>query len=204
MQVDVPDPDPNGITGRVALLHDAYRSTFSIEFDMESFRADDFYAFQVLEKAISEGSPELREAALALQELRLALLDGTETIDFAEPPVPRMPARRAYIAPVKAAPPPTPENERRNGAVRGSGHVRLGNKEIVLLSQMRIQYRKTFGTFFEIFDFTGNDLYARSLLSLCLESGNTELAAMARQFLDDKGKPRFHRRKGTADVDIAS
>ena len=194
------------VTSRIARLQDEFRSNFAIEFDMANFRADDFYAFQILEKAISEGSPELREAALALQELRVALLDGTETIDFAQPPLPRMPPRPAVIR--QEAP---PAQERRaaqaqvagaTAAVRGTGHVRLGNREIVLLSQMRIQYRKTFGNFFEVLDFTGNDLYARSLLALCMESGNAELAAMAQQFLTPDGKPRFHRRKGSADVEV--
>ena len=355
MQTQSPTPDRMGITGRIAQLHESYRNAFHAEFDPAAFRADDFYAFQVLEKAITKGTPTLRDAAQEMQDLRLAgieeaepetdpdaetdtetpdmlatseLIQSSEPLDAPEADEPLLP-ESFLAAPHEAAPQPagpdlpesilepseaqliaaqahahaaaisaarmhtalaaarakalaraaaletggTPEGaapegegpeggatapgapaaaaaldaapaapdtlgaggaavptlpgtdpvmgadpdllltadaadampqlpgqERRAAAARG--HVRLGYKEIVLLSQMRVQYRKVFGSFFEIFDFTGNDLYARSLLSLCLESGNSELSSMAQQFLDAQGKPRFHRRQGSADLDF--
>ncbi len=103
-------------------------------------------------------------------------------------------------APVAGTAEPLPRPERCTFSAGGAGHVRPGNREIVMLSQMRVQYRKTFGAFFDTLEFTGNDLYARTLLALCTASGNLVLATMARQFLNDDGPPRFHRRKGAADV----
>lgn len=85
---------------------------------------------------------------------------------------------------------------------QGTGHVRLSGRDATLLSQMRNQYRKVFGVFFDLIEFTGNDLYARATLLQCLASGNAELAQMAGHFMDDKGKPRLHRRAGRADLEI--
>lgn len=87
-------------------------------------------------------------------------------------------------------------------ASQGSGHVRLSGRDATLLSQMRNQYRKVFGIYFDPMEFTGNDLYARATLRQCLASGNGELSAMAAQFLDADGKPRLHRRLGQADLDL--
>jgi hypothetical protein len=84
----------------------------------------------------------------------------------------------------------------------GTGHVRLSGRDATLLSQMRNQYRKVFGIYFDPIEFTGNDLYARATLRQCLGSGNGELSAMAAQFLDAEGKPRLHRRLGQADLDL--
>lgn len=85
---------------------------------------------------------------------------------------------------------------------QGNGHVRLNGRDATLLSQMRNQYRKVFGMFFDPMEFTGNDLYARATLLQCVTSGNEELVATALQFLDEKGRPRLHRRAGRADVEI--
>ena len=240
-----PTADPTGerlgITGRIAQLHESYRSSFNSEFDPQAFRKDDFYAFQVLEKAIRDGSSDLKEVARALEQARLAMMDGGESIGididvgaadpaafaaFADPAPtaeagPVVPAAEASAAtPAGAAdatagPDPTAgasaaaalaaKLERRKRAVAGgAGHVRLGNREIMLLSQMRVRYRKVFGMFFDTFDFTGNDLYARTLLTLCVASDDPVLAGMAQHFLNEDGTPRFHRRKGAADLDLAT
>ena len=195
---DTADTARLSITSRIATLHASYRSDFNSEFDAKAFRNDDFYAFQVLERAIRDGSADLKAAAQALEEARLAQLESVETthvgMGMGTAPLPAAPVART------AEPPPGPE--RRTLSAGGTGHVRLGNREIVMLSQMRVQYRKTFGAFFDTFEFTGNDLYARTLLALCTASGNLALATMARQFLNDDGTPRFHRRKGAADVQI--
>jgi hypothetical protein len=201
-------PDRMAITGRLNQLHETYSSAFKQEFDPKTFRADDFYAFQVLEKAIREGTPEMRELAQMLQDYRLSLIDGTANPDRASAP--------AQAAPVAAVPAPVapvapaaalgavlaPEAERRERSVRSAGHVRLGYGEIVSLSQMRTQYRKIFGVTFDPLEFTGNDLYARALLDACIKSGDPGLEAVARHFLEEDGTPRFHRRKGEADLEI--
>jgi hypothetical protein len=191
----------------------AYRAKFRADFEETAFHNDDFYAFQVLEKAIGEGAPALREIAQRLQDSRLSLLDGVETIDFTAILAPARsvkqkggPAKTSDAPDTneseKAGEAPTPVSERRSHNAKGSGHVRLGYREIVALSKMRNQYRKTFGVFFDTFEFTGNDLYARSLLASCLGSGNEELASAAAHFMADDGTPRFHHRKGTPDLEI--
>ncbi|HEY4370678.1 MAG TPA: hypothetical protein VGN52_01965 [Burkholderiales bacterium] len=91
-------------------------------------------------------------------------------------------------------------SERRTS--KGNGHVRLSGRDATLLSQMRNQYRKVFGMYFDPMEFTGNDLYARATLLQCVTSGNEELVASALQFLDEKGMPRLHRRAGRADLEL--
>jgi len=97
---------------------------------------------------------------------------------------------------------PAPAAERRVAA--GAGLVRLSSRDATLLAQMRNQYRKVFGLYFDVVEFTGNDLYARATLLQCIGSGNGGLATMALHFLDREGKPRLHRRLGHADVEIES
>lgn len=94
----------------------------------------------------------------------------------------------------------TSDGERRTS--KGNGHVRLSGRDATLLSQMRNQYRKVFGMYFDPMEFTGNDLYARATLLQCVTSGNEELVASALQFLDEKGMPRLHRRAGRADLEL--
>lgn len=121
-----------------AQLLTAYRASFDADFDLQAFEGDDFYAFQVLERAIREGAPGLREAAKEMERMRLEAVESIAEIDYSTPLVPVAPRLRGQARLV-----PRNEPERRTPAVKGTGHVRLGNREIVLLSQMRVQYRKT-------------------------------------------------------------
>lgn len=284
-----PENNPRlAIARRLAALQAAYHAAFNTEFDMMTFGDDDFYAFQVLERSVRDGSPALREIATELEELLVRVVETGSTIEIFAPgeaPVRRVPvaaggdttvtvrlaaqtpfadavqalSAAAVAAPAAphapqaapqalhtaapvpatnqatpaAAPAVTPAEaeaseaatfkapgvpaaaagadaeslaraaERRGKSGRGTGHVRLGNREIVCLSQLRVQYRRTFGVFIDIFEFTGNDLYARSLLSLCAQSQDPALVALSREFLNDDSTPRFHRRKGVADIEFA-
>ncbi len=92
--------------------------------------------------------------------------------------------------------------EERRAVQQGTGHVRLSGRDATLLSQMRNQYRKVFGVFFDLMEFTGNDLYARATLLQCVNSGNSDLATIAVNFLREDGKPRLHRRLGRADLEL--
>jgi hypothetical protein len=87
-------------------------------------------------------------------------------------------------------------------APQGESHVRLSGRDATLLSQLRNQYRKVFGVFFDAMEFTGNDLYARATLRECMGSGNGELSAMAMHFMAEDGKPRLHHRVGRVDLDL--
>jgi hypothetical protein len=184
----------------LAGLREVYLAAFGSEIDSGAFERDDFYAFQVLGRAVSEGPRELKQLAENLQAVRFLMLDEDEILEVGATPAALPAAAKRSAAAVADAPIPVPE--RRGSASRSTGHVRLGNREIVVLSQMRIQYRRAFGMFFDSFEFTGNDLYARALLASCVGSGNHELAASARQFLNDDGAPRFHRRLGRPDFEI--
>jgi len=199
-----PMPSPNtahpGLTSRIAHLGAAYHSAFETQFDPHAFRSDNFYAAQVLEKSIDKGSPELRAAARELEDLLRSLLEraGAQSIgdldfDLDDESLGHVPARTS-VRSFAAAP------ERR--AAAAPGHVSFDSRDFVLLSQMRTQYRRTFGTFFDSVEFATNDLYARTLLALCLKSENAPLAALAREFLNDDGTPRLHRREGAADLDF--
>ena len=95
-----------------------------------------------------------------------------------------------------------PGNTPERRADEGSSQVRLSGRDATLLSQMRNQYRKVFGIYFDPLEFTANDLYARATLRQCLGSGNGDLAAMAASFLDQDGAPRLHRRLGRADLEF--
>jgi hypothetical protein len=200
-----------GTTGRIKRLHDHYRVAFSLEFDPVQFRIDDFYAFQVLEKAIADGAPEIVELARIMRDIRLAEMDQSDRIEVVALPGTDLSdnATKILAAPPRAAvPASSPARagrkgpERRVSAQRAAGHVRLTVREVTLLSQMRNQYRKTFGTYFDAFEFTGNDLYARATLLQCVGSDNMGLIELARYFLTEEGKPRFHRRLGKADVEL--
>ena len=201
-------PSPNtahpGLTSRIAHLGAAYRSAFEAQFDPHAFRSDNFYAAQVLEKSIDKGTPELRAAAHELEDLLRTLLERAGTgarsmgdIDFnlGDDTLGHAPAQTT-VRSFAAAP------ERPAAAAAAPSHVSLDSRDFVLLSQMRTQYRRTFGTFFDSVEFATNDLYARTLLALCLKSGNAPLAALAREFLNDDGTPRLHRSEGEADLDI--
>jgi hypothetical protein len=109
-------------------------------------------------------------------------------------------AQHAQGIAIPAGPATEPAGERRT--TMGTGHVRLNGRDATLLSQMRNQYRKVFGMYFDPFEFTGNDLYARATLLQCVTSGNQDLVTMALQFLDEKGRPRLHRRAGRADLEL--
>jgi len=195
-----------GDTGRIAQLHALYRGAFGAPFDLQAFRGDDFYAFQILEKAIAEGSPQVAEVARHLQDMRLAQLnqsDELETISLAGLEPEDRPGRAVVSARASDQPArhhPHRGTERRGPAAQAAGHVRLSFREVQLLSQMRSQYRKTFGVFFDPAEFTGNDLYARTTLQQSVTSGNPVLVELARCFLGEDGKPRLHRRLGSTDI----
>jgi hypothetical protein len=258
MSTETREPLRLAIHERLPDLQAIYRNDFGVEFDANTFRGDDFYAFQVLEKSIRDGSPVLQALAGEMEATLMRVVEqesvmevvaaapAPDTIEFAirrqadaaivnalsaeperqDPDAPtvrldRKPASSQGPAPeaVLAAQPPVhvaaaaaaaqsapalSDSDRRTAAGRGAGHVRLGNREIVCLSQLRVQYRRTFGVFIDTFEFTGNDLYARTLLSLCAQSNDPTLVNLAREFLNDDASPRFHRRKGKADVDLAT
>jgi hypothetical protein len=265
MSTETGEPLRLAIHERLPDLQAIYRNDFGVEFDANTFRGDDFYAFQVLEKSIRDGSPVLQALAGEMEATLMRVVEqesvmevvaaapAPDTIEFAirrqadaaivnalsaEPPQERQdpdaPTVRldrhpsaapealepavATPAAMELAAAPVPEavptaaarapaagdSERRTNSGRGAGHVRLGNREIVCLSQLRVQYRRTFGVFIDTFEFTGNDLYARTLLALCAKSNDPTLVNLAREFLNDDSTPRFHRRKGRPDVDLAT
>jgi hypothetical protein len=193
-------------SSRVDRLCSLYATQFAETFDPGEFLADDFYAFQVLERAFLIGSRnrELHNLAVLMHAERKALmetgmrrtLDAVKVASQREVAVATQPAApvHAPTAPFKAA---AAHPERR------SGKVRLSGREITMLSAMRRIYRKHFGQSFDVEEFAGNDLYAKVVLAEAMSSGQKELITLAGHFLDEHGKPRMHRRKGEVDLDIS-
>ena len=188
-------------------LQHSYRAAFNAEFDPQAFTADRFYASQVLEKSLKAGPRPLWRLAAPLEAMLLYSLNTGEA--------PGARSSAAWLAIEAATIPgihPSQHTARsrksRHGAGerRGlylAGHARLGDREIFMLSKLRLQYRRSFGMFFDLLEFTANDLYARTLLTVCAQSGDSTLRELAGEFLNLDGTPRFHRRLGRADLELA-
>jgi hypothetical protein len=58
-------------------------------------------------------------------------------------------------------------------------------------------YGAEFGKTFDLEEFLSNDLYGRAVLKKAQGSSNPELLATAQYFLDEEGRPRRHRRRGS-------
>jgi hypothetical protein len=206
-----------------------YGEYFGEKFDPGEFLADDFYAFQVLERAFQIGgrNRELHNLAVLMHAERKALMETgmRRTLDTIKVESQREVQRSqtALVPPMTRAGPPSvpapvaaPAPASRPQAVpvqitplraagapeRRVGKVRLSSREITMVSAMRGHYRKHFGQGFDVEEFAGNDLYAKVVLAEALASGQAELINLASHFLDDGGKPRIHRRKGQVDLDI--
>jgi hypothetical protein len=203
---------------RVDRLRALYVEQFHETFDQAEFLGDDFYAFQVLERAFQVGlkNRELSNLAVLLHAERKALmetgqrqaLEALRNVQASAPPEDKEPA----IAPVQPPPasgpstislvakpqvqPASKRNERRSGKVRFTPH------EITLLSALRGAYKKHFGESFDVEEFASNDLYAKVVLAEAMSSGQEDMMALARPFLDAAGKPRLHRRLGQVDVEL--
>lgn len=213
-----------------ALFESRFRETFGEDFDASIFRGDPFYAAQILEKAVLRGSPELQAVAEPLEawlsnRLEAALPDADVMMARAEPAqpapvtvddddnaptlkvapldgVPQQPQAAAAPSPEVEAGAPSAEGE--NGAPRvARKDAPLSSRQVFLLSQLRIEYRKAFGTYFDVVEFSRNDLYARSVLKVCVESERDFLAALAGELLEEKDDARPIRRKGSADFELA-
>lgn len=202
-------------TSRVERLRQLYLDHFGETFDPGEFLADDFYAFQVIERAFQVGTRnrDLHSLAILMHAERKTLMETglRRTLDVAKkaslqptPDAPAAPVQQgvlqitppaAVVAATEVAAPKVPE--------RRSGKVRMSGAEITKLSAMRGLYRKHFGQSFDVEEFAGNDLYAKVLLSEITSNGPPELIELAKHFLDAEGKPRMHRRKGTVDLDFS-
>jgi hypothetical protein len=195
--------EPASTTSRVERLRALYAGQFADSFDPGEFLTDDFYAFQVLERAFQAGAGnrELHNLAILMHAERKALMEtGMRRTPDAVKAVnrrPAAPAAPAETGPTRTAPArPAPHAERR------SGKVRLSGREITMLSVMRRVYHRHFGQSFDVEEFAGNDLYAKVVLTEAMSSGQDDLLALAGHFLDKHGKPRMHRRQGRVDLRV--
>jgi hypothetical protein len=189
-------------------LRGLYVEQFREQFDTAEFFADDFYAFQVLERALQAGQKnrELHNLALLMHAERKALMEtgqrrileamknaGPSTIStMPGPENPAVPNHTGRLRTMSAPP------ERR------SGRVRLSSHEITMLSALRRAYHKHYGQGFDLEEFVVNDLYAKVVLTEAVSSGQEEMIELARGFLDKDGKPRLHRRLGHVDVELGA
>jgi len=193
-------------TSRVDRLCQMYAAQFEETFDPGEFLADDFYAFQVLERSfqVGERNRDLYNLALLMHAERKSLMETgmRRTLDVAKN-AGRPPPLVAPIAPVVPVVPAAAPAAQEPVTERRSGKVRMSGTEITKLSAMRGLYRKHYGQGFDVEEFAANDLYAKVVLGEITASGSPELIELARHFLDANGKPRMHRRKGRVDLDIS-
>jgi hypothetical protein len=200
----------------VAQLLLTYRAEFNTTFDPPAFRSDAFYASQVLDKSLRTGSPALQALAAPLEQLLLDTLYADPAADAAlydtrawaalyhengRDSALRHEAARHKAARNKSArhenerctprqtPPPAPAEK---SASSETSEPRFADRDIFFIARLRLQYRRRFGTFFDIFEFTRNDLYARSLLMICAGSGDAALQTLAGRFSRHTGRALRH------------
>jgi len=212
----------SGATARVDRLRLLYVEQFRESFDVGEFLADDFYAFQVLERAFQVGARNrgLHNLAILMHAERKALMEtgqrqaldalrnstqpGTDAPESAGP-VAAAPASQPIAwgqAPVTQFARPKPAGSGAARKDRRAGKVPLSTQEITLLSALRRLFHKYYGQSFDVEEFARNDLFAKVVLAEAMSSGHADLQALARPFLDQSGKPRLHRRMGTVDLEI--
>ncbi len=192
-------------TTRIDRLRGLYATQFREQFDAAEFLTDDFYAFQVLERAFQVGAKnrELSNLATLMHAERKALMETGQ--------------RQILEAMRNSQPPAIPELAQ--GAVpnhtgnlrtlptrpeRRSSRVRMSAREITSLSALRRVYYRHYGQGFDVEEFAVNDLYAKVVLAEATSSGQEDLIELAQAFLDKDGKPRLHRRQGRVDVELAA
>jgi len=95
------------------------------------------------------------------------------------------------------AAPPAQESAPRAEAPRPerrSGDARLSREQIAMAAEFQRLYSQEFRTPLDIGQFIFDDDYGRALLYQSLGAANHELFLVAKQFLDEGGHPRLHRR----------
>ena len=207
---------------RLAQFEVLYREVLNQDFSPEDFVADVLYAFTALETAARSQSQALRNLAAHLQ---IDLEMGIETINIrplepeaaltitrkmrtlaAEEEQRRAPADAEHQPPAEERR-DAPADERRNvpAAERrqpGTGERRQATTVLTpemakMIERLLRFYGAEFGKPFDLEEFLSNDLYGRAVLKKAQGSSNPELLATAQYFLDEDGRPRRHRRRGS-------
>ena len=190
----------NGLTRRVVQLRQRYRATLNADFDPRLFWDDAFYASQVLERA-ARGPRELTALARPLEEMLALSLESRRAAGgrmFADG---AWPVVHTLLRPLVPAP-PAHEPERRRAA--DPGLARLSERDVLLIARLRLQFRRHYGVFFDLLEFTRDDLYAHALLNLCARSSDLVLRSIAHRFYDADGAPRLHRRRAKVEAQTAA
>ena len=180
-------------TARVDRLRVMYAEQFRESFDTGEFLSDDFYAFQVLERAFQIGAKnrELHNLAVLMHAERKALMEtgqrqalealrastqpasqpGPQGVAPATSSAADLAARSgpatvptAFSPPAALRPRPVPGLTGMPRPERRSGKVRMSAQEITALSGLRRVYHKHFGESFDVEEFACNDLYAKICL----------------------------------------
>lgn len=174
-------------------FHALYPRVIREKLDRTEFKHDDLYAFQVFERALRSNNQELRSLAAHLQAQRHA---DIETITLVATPPPQ---RTGEPPSLREAPaPPRPRARRpasaRKRPERRSGEARLSRTQAALVSDFQQLYTREFGTILDIGQFIFDDDYGRAVLYQSLGTNNLGLVKCARNFLDENGRPKMHRR----------
>ncbi|HEY4373610.1 MAG TPA: hypothetical protein VGN52_16890 [Burkholderiales bacterium] len=186
----------NGLTRRVVQLRQSYRATLNADFDPRLFWDDAFYASQVLERALRTGPRELMALARPLEEMLAESLESRRSAGGRMFNAGAWPMVHALLRPATPRPPATAHQPERRRAA-DPGLARLTERDVLLITRLRLQFRRHYGVFFDLLEFTRDDLYARNLLRLCSRSSDLVLRSIARRFYNADGTPRLHRRQLT-------
>lgn len=189
----------NGLTRRVVALRASYRATLNADFDPKLFWDDAFYASQVLERALRTGPRDLMALARPLEEILAEALESRRSGGGRMFAAGAWPMVHELLHPARAGSAPHVP-ERRSGS--SPGLRRLTEQDALLLSRLRLQFRRHYGVFFDLLEFVQNDVYARALLKLSCRSSDLVLRSIARRFYNADGTPRLHRRR-TAEAEPA-
>ncbi len=171
-----------------------FESAYPGGMEPERFFRDDPYALEMLYLAQASDRDELvttaelvkRERSNTLR-LRRATQSGNERRTHAEAALRAAQTDEARVASLGKH---LVAGETSNRARA----INLTAEETLLLSKMASGFKRSFGFRLDVDEFARNDVYARTVLKLCVTSEHDDLVALASLFFDEQGNPTRHRR----------
>jgi hypothetical protein len=161
-----------------------YQSAIGSAFDIDEFLGDDFYALQVLDRAI--GTAGHGDLVALSSRMRAARLEQRSSIDASAVP--------QVIANSNLAMTGAQATLTYTGPERRQSRRSYSQAEMVLVSSLARLTKKHLGVTLDVTRFDADDAYAAEMLNAANASGKLELTTIALYFMDESGRPRMHRR----------
>jgi hypothetical protein len=167
----------------------------------ERFFRDEPYALEMLYLALSSNQPELVAVAEWVKRQRSDALRPRRTAQMTSDERARAEAA-LQAAQTDAARQATSgaNEEKKHSPSRRTRNINLQAEDILVLSKIASGFRRVLGIRLDVDEFARNDIYARTVLKLCVTSGNDELVSLSLLFLDELGNPMRHRRGKALDL----